>query len=139
MTAVTVPSIAEIVVEWKSKVQPGKELFYSLEKDGEKEAKAYALQHSLHTIWDHMDPKILKEGTVQQTQEYFEYASTAYAQVVTGKAYVLLDGNPAKNPKVWQEGTIWDTVEWPELEKRSGVEVYRVSPSTDPSEGVKIK
>jgi hypothetical protein len=138
VTDITVPSIAEIEADMRSKVKPGKELFYSLKTNGENEAKAYARKHGLHTIWDYLDKEILEKGNIGQSQEYFESASIAYAKVVTGKTYVLLDGDPSKNSKSWAAGTIWDTVEWPELEKRSDVQVYRISPSMDPSHGVQI-
>jgi hypothetical protein len=141
-TAPKWPTLAEVVADFKTKVHPGQELFYSYERsDSEPEpeaAHAYALKHGLKTVWDHMDPVLRKSEDVEKRLEYFEHASAAYGQVVTGKVYVLMDGAPSKG-KSWLESTIWDSIEWPEIEKRSGVEVYRVNPTTAPENGFKIK
>jgi hypothetical protein len=130
------------VKDFRPKVHSGKELFYSYKRPTSEveptAAKTYATKHGLKTVWDHMDPALLKSPDLDKRHQYFEHASAAYGQVVTGKVYVLMDGPPATGKK-WEEGTIWDTVEWPEIEHRSGVEVYRVNPTTAPANGFKIK
>jgi hypothetical protein len=138
-----IPTVKYFVDHLKTKVQKDKSLFFSGPEKFEPTAKEYARKHGLHVVRDVADPvmtaKAESEGGHTET-EYWRRVSTAYAKVSSGKAYVLLPGDPEKLKRVWHKGTLWDKAEWPVLQKSHTVpELLRVNVAMEPDGGTDIK
>jgi hypothetical protein len=137
------PSLQYLVNHMRPLVHPGKSLFFSGPGDYEFKARLYAHEHGLKVLSDLTDPAMTEAaadigGRVQK--EYWRLVSTAYSEVTTGPAYLLLPGDPRILRTAWHKGTLWDTVEWPILKKSSDVTgVFRLNPSMILGEAVNIR
>lgn len=137
------PSLQFLVNRMKPLVQPGKSLFFSGPGDYEFKARLYAQKNGLKVLSELTDPAMTEAaadigGPIEK--EYWHLVSTAYSEVTTGPAYILLPGDPSILGTTWFKGTIWDTIEWPILEKSSAVTgVFRLNPSMLLEQAVNIK
>lgn len=123
-----VPSVEDI--EKQLNFPPNTALFWSGDREA---AAAYAQANGLKT----MDMAIsgptpwntdwLKEPSIKN--EYWDRASTAMVNVISGTVHVMLRGG--KNDPITHRGTVWANMEWPPLEKGSNpkvVKIIRVNP-----------
>lgn len=100
----------------------------------------YAKEYGLKTIWDFGDPTMIEMAQdAGMVHQYWRRMSAAYSLASSGRVWVVLPDEPSLGTS-WFKGTIWDTIEWPILEKNPGVtNIFRVNPLTLPANGVDIK
>ena len=132
-----VPSVKEFVKQIQKKIVKNESLFYAGTGDFDRDALAYAQKYHLRTIFDFVDRAQTAGLTSAQVTEFWNNASAAYAQVSCGNVYVLLPGDTSAGT-TWHKGTVWDSIEWPELRKSGKADVYRVNQNTRPENGRKI-
>lgn len=137
------PSIQRLTQHLRRVVPRDKSLFFSGPGDYEFKARLYAREHGLNVLVDFGDPIMAEMATDAGgdiLKEYWYRVSVAYSEATSGTAYVLLPGEPEALGTTWYKGTIWDTVEWPVLQRSSAVtRILRINPSMTPAQGVNIK
>ena len=118
-----VPSVEDI--EKQLPFAPNTALFWSGERD---KARHYAEKHGLQTMdmaitgdtpWN---TKWLKEKKIKH--EYWDRASIAMVNVVSGTVYVMLRGG--KDDPITHPGTVWTRKEWPFLEAGTNKKIEKV-------------
>ncbi|KAI9711615.1 MAG: hypothetical protein M1812_007138 [Candelaria pacifica] len=118
-----VPTVKDI--EKQLHFPPDTALFWSGTRN---EAASYAKSHGLKTMdmaisgdtpWNTawlQDPKV--------KDEYWDRASTAMVNVVSGTVYVMLVGG--KDDPITHPGTVWTRMEWPDLKDGKNSKVKKV-------------
>lgn len=140
----SVPTVEDFVGMFKGHVKTDQSLFWCLPRNSKTKAKKYAKKNNLFTVSSYLDRDLLDKANKATREVYVEFwdrASQAFAQVVSGKVYVLLpplDHNDAHKAKNWYEGCVWARIEWPELRKNQHAHVYRISMSQKPTEGIML-
>lgn len=140
----SVPTVEDFVGMFKGHVKTDQSLFWCLPRNSKTKAKKYAKKNNLFTVSSYLDRDLLDKANKATREVYVEFwdrASQAFAQVVSGKVYVLLpplDRNDAHKAKNWYEGCVWARIEWPELRKNQHAHVYRISMSQKPTEGIML-
>ena len=136
------PSLRRLAHRMRRLVPPDKSMFFSGPGHYQPVAEAYAQKHGLQTISDFADPTMTEMATdagPDVLHEYWRRMSQAYVRATRGPAYVLLPGDPAQGTS-WFQGTIWDQVEYPFLQKIPVVtHIFRINPSMTPAQGLNIK
>ena len=137
------PTVQLLAHRMRRLARPDKSLFFSGPGDYEFTARLYAQEHDLNVLVDFTDPTLTEEATDvggPVLTEYWRRVSQAYSEVTTGKAYLLLPGDPQTLGAAWYRGTIWDTVEWPILRDSSAVtQILRINPTMSPAQAINIK
>lgn len=77
----------------------------------------------LNRLWkDTSFPNKWQQDDATSTK-FFDAASQAMAELVTGKVYVML---PAGQGTTWLKDSVWDRMEWPNM--NPAAEVIRINP-----------
>jgi ADP-ribosyl cyclase len=145
-TNVEVASVEAMTDVLKSKMRntEGKVLFWCLGNTvghaSHDRAQMYAKKHHLYTIFDYVNAeRFFAEVPESAYNTWWENLSRAFARASVGKVYVLLEPGNTKNLLEWHCNSVWNNIEWPELENNKEVRVYRVSYDQSLFEGVQIK
>ncbi|CAI6334368.1 unnamed protein product [Periconia digitata] len=138
-TPAYIPSVKEIQAQYNA-AYLNKIVFWagpysSVDGDYGENAKKWAAKKKngyriLDQIWkdpNWNDKYQGKDVPMPDVKEFWNRMSVALATSCKGKVYVMLP--PDTRGTDWYKGTIWDTLEWPALQKNKAVtEIWRVSP-----------